>query len=298
MREVTESNLIDAFEQLADEASDARTRELLVGLARHLHLFVRETRLTHAEWRAAMEGLARACETTNAERNEFMLLSDILAISSLVDLIGSPTGATSSSVLGPFHQRGAPPIPNGGDLWKGQAGEVLVLSGAVVDGANSNPIASATLDLWQNADNGLYSVQDASQPRMNYHGMLTCDDGGNFAFTTTRFKPYSVPTDGLGGEVLQLLGRDAWRPAHLHVIVEAPGYRTITTELFLSDDPWLERDAAFGVREDLILQTALGTKAIFPVDRLVARERLPEIFLTAAMQFRMTAEAGAAARLA
>lgn len=298
MLDVREDNLIDAFEQLAADAPDARVRELFVGLASHLHAFVRETRLTHAEWRAAIDGLARACATTDAQRNEFTLLSDLLAISSLVDLIGSPAGATSSSVLGPFHQRGAPQIPNGGDLWKGQAGDVLVVSGEVVDGANGNPVAGATLDLWQNADNGLYSVQDASQPDMNYHGLLNCDDQGCFAFTTTRFKPYTVPTDGLGGEVLRLLGREAWRPAHLHVIVEAPGYRAITTELFLGDDPWLDRDAAFGVRKDLILRTEKSTKADYPTHGLEAHERLPNVFLTATMQFRMLSEADLAARRA
>jgi len=189
-------------------------------------------------------------------------------------------------------------MPNGGDLWKGQAGDVLVLSGDVVDGATGNPIAGATLDLWQNADNGLYSVQDANQPDLNYHGMLTCDVRGSFAFTTTRFKPYTVPTDGLGGEVLHMLGRNAWRPAHLHVIVEAPGYRPITTELFLSDDPCLERDAAFGVRKDLILQLEEKTKADYPADQFEAYERLPHSFLAGSVRFRMISEAQFAGRLA
>jgi hydroxyquinol 1,2-dioxygenase len=290
MRDVTEENLIDVFVRSAADAPDVRARDLFVGLARHLLAFVCETRLTHAEWRAAIAGLARACKTTNAERNEFTLLSDMFGISSLVDLISSPAGATPSSVLGPFHQRGAPAMPNGGDLWKGQPGEVLLLSGDIVDAATGAQIPGATLDLWQNADNGFYSVQDSDQPDLNYHGMLSCDDDGSFAFTTTRFKPYAVPTDGVGGEVLRLLGRNAWRPAHLHVIVEAPGYRTITIELFLSDDPWLDCDAAFGVRKDLILDLASQTKADFPTEKLAAHDHMPDTFLVGSIRFRMIAE--------
>lgn len=181
-------------------------------------------------------------------------------------------------------------MPNGGDLWRGQPGEVVVLSGEVVDAATGEPVAGAKLDLWQNADNGLYCAQDENQPDMNYHGMLSCDDNGSFAFTTTRFQPYTVPTDGLGGEVLRALGRNAWRPAHLHVIVEAPGYRTITTELFPSDDPWLEKDAAFGVRKDLVLDFTPYSKAEYPTEALEAHDRLPETFLAGTIQFRLASE--------
>ena len=287
MRTVNQDNITAAFAEAAGNAADPRARELLVALAAHLHALVRETRLTHAEWRAAIAALTRAADTTDHQRNEFGLLSDLLGVSSLVDMLGTPAGATSSSVLGPFHQRGAPNLPNGGDLWNDQPGDVLVISGDVVDANSGQPVAGASLDLWQNADNGLYSAQDDAQPDKNYHGLLQCDRAGGFAFTTTRFKPYTVPTDGVGGELLQLLGREAWRPAHLHVIVEAPGYRQIVTELFASDDPWLDQDAAFAVREDLVLDLERRSASDFPVDLLAAKSRLPAEFLVARMQFRL-----------
>ena len=246
--------------------------------------------MTHEEWRAGLDALTRAAAISDAQRNEFVLFSDMLGVSSMVDMINTPPGATSSSVLGPFHQRGAPVLRNGGDLWKGQPGEVLVVTGEVVDAATGAPVPAATLDLWQNADNGFYSAQDPAQPDKNYHGILTADEEGRFCFSTTRFKAYTVPYDGPAGDMLRVLGREAWRPAHLHLIVEAEDYRPIVTELFPSDDQWLDRDAAFGVRPDIILELTPTTTRKDVPEMLEVRDRLPERFLMANVRLRLAKE--------
>ncbi|MGI9126866.1 MAG: dioxygenase [Roseomonas sp.] len=286
MRDVTPENLTTAFAAYAKNAEDARARDVLCALAKHLHAFVRETRLSHAEWMAALMALTRAGQISTEARNEFILFSDLLGVSALVDMVNTPPAATSCSNLGPFHQRGAPSLPNGGDLWRGQAGEPLVVVGRVVDGVSGEAVASARLDLWQNADNGLYAVQDAAQAEKNYHALLSCADDGCFAFTTTKPKPYTVPYDGPAGEMLRLLGRDAWRPAHLHVIAEAPGYRPLVTEIFPDDDPYLDRDAVFGVRADLVVALRQVGRDAAPAF-LAAREALPERFLLAEVVLRL-----------
>jgi len=286
MRNVTADTITEAFATYAAKAEDARTRDVFCALAAHLHAFIRETQLTHAEWMAALQGLTRAGQITTDDRNEFILFSDLLGVSALVDMVNTPPGATSCSNLGPFHQRGAPPLPDGGDLWRGQPGDVLVVVGSVRDAATGAGIAGGTLDLWQNADNGFYAAQDPEQPAKNYHGTLACAADGTFAFTTTRPQPYTVPYDGPGGDMLRALGRDAWRPAHLHVIAEAPGYRPLVTELFPEGMPYLDSDAVFGVREDLVVK--LATVAASSVPRhLVARERLPAEVLRAELVIRM-----------
>lgn len=286
MRNVSADTITQAFADYAAKAEDPRTKEVLCSLAKHLHAFVKETKLTHAEWMAGLMALTRAGEITTPERNEFILFSDLFGVSALVDMVNTPPGATSCSNLGPFHQRGAPPLPDGGDLWKGQPGEVMVVTGRVLDAATGEGIAGATLDMWQNADNGFYAAQDADQPAKNYHALLTCAPDGTFAFSTTRQQPYTVPYDGPAGDMLRALARDAWRPAHLHVIAEAKGYKPLVTELFLEDDPYLDRDAVFGVRADLVVP--LGSMAKEETPRhLLAREKLPPRVLHAPLVIRM-----------
>jgi protocatechuate 3,4-dioxygenase beta subunit len=286
MRNVTPETLTQAFADYAAKAEDARTKEVLCSLAKHLHAFVKETQLTHAEWMAGLMALTRAGEVTTPERNEFILFSDLFGVSALVDMVNTPDGATSCSNLGPFHQRGAPPLADGGDLWKGQPGQVMVVTGRVLDAASGQGVSGATLDMWQNADNGFYAAQDADQPAKNYHALLTCAADGSFAFSTTRQRPYTVPYDGPAGDMLRALARDAWRPAHLHVIAEAAGYRPLVTELFLEDDPYLETDAVFGVRSDLVVPLRSMPKAEIPA-HLVARDALPETVLHAELVIRM-----------
>lgn len=263
MRSVTRDNITDAFAGYLGPDTDPRLRFLMVRLAQHLHDFARETRLTHDEWRKGLEVLRRTGDITTDERNEFVLLSDLLGLSSLVDMLHSPEGGTSSSVLGPFHIAGAPPLPVGGDLKGDFAGEVVLVEGTVRDPSGA-PIPGAELDVWQTAPNGLYSSQDPAQATYSFHGLLTAGADGRYAFTTVRPVPYEVPTDGPAGELLRATGRHAWRPSHLHFIIKAPGFRSLVTEVFPDDDPYLDKDAVFGVRDDLIMHYEPQSAGSFP----------------------------------
>lgn len=274
MRNLTPASITQAFADYARNAPSPRARTLLTSLAGHLHSFVRENKVTQAEWNAAIDALTRATRFTDDKRNEYILFSDLLGVSSLIDMVNAAGSGTPSSVLGPFHIEGAPELPNGGDLWRGQVGEPLVVSGRVVD-ENGTPATGTVLALWQNAGNGLYAQQDSEQAATNYHARLTVADDGSFAFSTVRPVSYKVPDDGPAGDMLRILGRDAWRPAHLHMIVKAPGRPPLITEFFPEDDEHLDGDAVFGVRSGLVLPfTRLTDRAALPA-HLAARDTLP-----------------------
>jgi len=260
MRNITLANITQAASDSFGGLPDARRRQLMQQLVQHLHAFARDTRLTHDEWRAAIAFLHRTGDICNDARSEFGLLSDVLGLSSLVDLLAGPAGvtgaapATPGSVLGPFHTEGSPWLANPVDLTPGNAGEQVLIRGHV-RGPGGQALPEATLDFWQNAANGLYWQMDSSQPPDNLRCRLRVDADGGFAIRTIRPQPYQIPTDGpVWHDVVAPAGRTAWRPAHVHLIVSAPGFRTLVTELFDAADPWLERDAVFGVREPLVLQ--------------------------------------------
>ena len=274
MRNLTPDTIPRAFAEYSKNAPSSRTRDLLVGLASHLHSFVRENKVTQAEWEAAIGALTRATQFTDDKRNEYILFSDLLGVSSLVDMVNANKQGTPSSVLGPFHIEGAPDLPNGGDLWRGQVGEPLVVSGSVTDDKGA-PVKGTVLALWQNAGNGLYAQQDPGQSPINYHARLKVADDGTFAFSTVRPVSYKVPDDGPAGDMLRVLGRDAWRPAHLHMIVQAPGRRPLITEFFPEDDEHLDGDAVFGVRNDLVLPFRRVTDRKSLPANLVAHNTLP-----------------------
>ena len=276
MRTVTPETLTDTLLGLSAPDTDPRTQEILGALVRHLHAFAKEVGLTHAEWRKGLEMLTRAGEISDSERNEFVLFSDVLGLSSLVDMINSPQGCTSSSVLGPFHILGAPDLPVGGDMIGDNEGPQVVIEGRVTDRAGE-PIAGARLELWQTADNGLYSGQNSTQPEYNLRMSMTTGADGRYAVSTIRPAPYTVPTDGPAGDILNATGRHAWRPSHLHFIVQAEGYRTLVTEVFPDDDPYLDEDAVFGVRDDLVMAYGAGDRAELAPD-IVARDRLADGF--------------------
>ncbi|MCX7365481.1 MAG: hydroxyquinol 1,2-dioxygenase [Alphaproteobacteria bacterium] len=288
MRNLTPATITQAFADYARNAPSARTRDLLVSLAGHRHSFVRDNKVTQAEWGAAIDALTRAVKFTDDKRNEYILFSDLLGVSSLVDMVNAATAGTPSSVLGPFHIEGAPELPNGGDLWKGQVGEPLVVSGRITDETGA-PATGAVLALWQNSGNGLYAQQDPQQAATNYHARLTVAPDGSFAFSTVRPVSYKVPEDGPAGDMLRALGRDAWRPAHLHMIVQAPGHKPLITEFFPEDDTYLDRDAVFGVRAPLVLPFTHATdRAALPAN-LAARDTLPMPVWTARLDLKLPA---------
>ncbi|KZM51773.1 dioxygenase [Labrenzia sp. OB1] len=263
MRNVTPENITEVFAGYFGKDTDPRFREVMTAFARHLHAFVREVDLTHAEWRAGLEAVEWAGRITTPERNEFVLLSDVLGLSSLVDMINSHPVATNSSVLGPFHVSNPPPIAIGEDMKGDFEGEVLLVQGRVRD-LDGKPVPGATLDIWQTAPNGLYSSQDPDQDIMSFHGLMTADETGHYAFTTVRPVSYTVPTDGPVGQILNAAGRHPWRPSHLHFIIKAEGFRPLVTEVFPDDDPYLDEDTVFGVREDLVMHYEAQPAGTFP----------------------------------
>lgn len=263
MRKVTADNITDVFQSYFGAETDPRFKEVIGALAKHLHAFTREVDLTHDEWRKALEAFQWAAKITTPERDEFVLMSDVLGLSSLVDMVNSRPGATSSSVLGPFHVSNAPPLAIGGDLRGDFDDEVVLIEGHVRDD-KGQPVAGAKIDIWQTTPNGLYSSQDPDQDIMAFHALMTADENGRYAFTTVRPVSYTVPTDGPVGQILIAAGRHPWRPSHVHFIIKAEGFRDLVTEVFPDDDPYLERDTVFGVREDLIMTYVPQPAGSFP----------------------------------
>jgi len=230
---------------------DARVRELLMSLISHVHAFAAETELTTREWMAGLEFLTAVGQKCDDQRQEFILLSDVLGLSSLVETLNGPEGATESTVLGPFYLPGAPHKELGESIGRPQDGEPTLIRGRVtaIDG---EPIDGATLDVWQCASNGLYDIQDPDQPPFNLRGVFTTGADGGYSFRTVRPVSYPVPVDGPVGTVFRLTNRHHWRAAHVHAIVGAPGYQAVTTHIFDAANPYNDSDAVFGVRGSLI----------------------------------------------
>ena len=251
MRDPNETSITDAVLSSIAKTDDPRLKEVLSAVVRHLHDLAREVRPTHQEWAAVIDFLYRAGKISTPERNEFILTSDILGVSSLVDIISSPpSGGTEVSVLGPFYVADQEILPIGADLVHGQPGEPVTVQGRVLSTAGA-PIEGAMLDFWQTAANGLCDVQDPDQTVGNLRGRMLTNGEGRYQFRTVRPCPYTVPDDGPVGDVLHATGRHPWRPAHLHFKVSADGYRPIVTELFPADDKYIDEDAVFGVRDSL-----------------------------------------------
>lgn len=234
---------------------DPRFREVMQSAVRHLHAFVKEIEPTMAEWERAINFLTATGKICDDKRQEWILASDTLGVSMLIDAINHrrPGGATENTVLGPFHVSGAPERENGTSICLDGKGAPCIVRGRVTD-EDGNPIAGARVDVWQTNDDGYYDVQQPGvQPDMNMRGVFTTGADGRYAFTTVKPLPYSIPTDGPVGAMLVAMGRHAMRPAHIHYIVTAPGYETLVTHIFPEGDPYLDSDAVFGVKESLIV---------------------------------------------
>jgi protocatechuate 3,4-dioxygenase beta subunit len=233
---------------------DPRLRQVLTSLVQHLHAFVKDVELTEEEWGFAIDFLTRTGHMSNEVRQEFILLSDVLGISMLVETINHRTGGTSteSTVLGPFHMVESPKRELGDDINLDRKGTPCLVSGRVT-GPEGEPLAGASVDVWQTNEDGFYDVQQPDiQPPGNLRGLFTTDDDGRFWFRSVVPRYYPIPDDGPVGQLLAATGRHPNRPAHLHFIVAAPGYRPVTTHVFVADSPYLDSDAVFGVKESLI----------------------------------------------
>jgi hydroxyquinol 1,2-dioxygenase len=235
------------------ETPDPRLRQLLTSLIRHLHAFAVENRLTRQEWLAAVKFLTATGQKCDHERQEFILLSDVLGFSSLVDLINAADGATESTVLGPFYVPGAPVRAMGEPIGRPEDGSPALVRGQVTNPAGV-PLDGATLDVWQSSGNGLYDTQDPQQPPFNLRGVFVTGPDGAYQFRAIRPVSYPIPTDGPVGGLLRGAGRHNYRAAHIHAIVSAPGHRPVTTHIFDAENPYLDSDTVFGVKDSLVRQ--------------------------------------------
>lgn len=219
----------------------------------HLHAAAIETRPTEAEWMRAIEFLTAVGLTCTPERQEFILLSDVLGVSALVESLNhEATGAiTESTILGPFYRPGAPRLPLRAAIGRPEDGEPARVHG-VVRSSDGRPLAGATVDVWQANAKGLYDVQDPTAPPHNLRGRFTTDHEGGYEFVGVRPVHYPVPTDGPVGELLRASGRDALRSAHIHLLITADGHLPLVTHIFEAQDAQVTRDAVFGVKESLL----------------------------------------------
>jgi protocatechuate 3,4-dioxygenase beta subunit len=255
-RNKTDGDITNEVLQRFARTPDPRLRQIMLSLIGHLHAFVKEVGLTEAEWFQAIEVLTRAGHMSDDKRQEFILFSDTLGVSMVVDLLShrKPDGATESTVFGPFHRLGAPEMPPGGNIAHlDKKGLPTLVSGRVFD-LDRKPIAGALLDVWQAQTSGLYDSQDPDLHEMHMRGKFHTDAEGRYLVRTVRPVHYPIPSDGPVGAMLRATGRHPWRPAHIHFVVSAQGYEPVTTHIFDSADEYLASDAVFAVKDSLICE--------------------------------------------
>lgn len=237
-----------------------RLATVMTSLVKHLHAFAKDVELKQEEWNLAIDFLTRTGQMCDENRQEFILLSDVLGFSMLVDAINHrrPSGATENTVLGPFHVAGAPRYPMGTNICLDGKGETCLFIGHVQD-LNGTPIEGAVIDVWSDNAEGYYDVQQPDiQPKWNNRGIFVTGPDGAYSFRGIRPVSYPIPDDGPVGQMLEALGRHPNRPAHMHFMVSAPGYETIVTHTFVEGDRWLSSDAVFGVKASLVASLAKG----------------------------------------
>ena len=252
----TEENSAEVVVSRNAGAEDARLKQVMEVLTRHLHAAVKEIEPTQEEWLKAILFLTETGQMCNEWRQEYILLSDVLGVSMLVDAINNrkPSGASESTVLGPFHVEGAPERELGADICLDQKGEPMLVRGRILD-IEGNPVPGAKIDVWQANDEGFYDVQQQGlQPEFNLRGVFRAAEDGAYWFRGVKPKFYPIPDDGPVGKLLTSLGRHPFRPAHLHYIIEAEGFETLVTHIFDPDDPYIHSDAVFGVKESLMAE--------------------------------------------
>lgn len=252
----TEEGSAEIVNSRMGDAANPRLKEVLSAITRHLHAAVKEVEPTHEEWFAAIEFLTQTGQICSDWRQEYILLSDILGVTMLVDAINHrrPSGATPNTILGPFYIENAPHYPNGADICLDHKGLPTLVRGRVSD-IDGNPVAGATLDVWQTNDDGFYDVQQKGiQPDYNLRGLFTSEADGRYWFRTVKPRFYPIPYDGPVGKLLQAVDRHPNRAAHLHFIVEAAGFEQVITHIFTPDCPYLGEDAVFGVKRELVAE--------------------------------------------
>lgn len=250
----TEANSAQVVISRNTRAQDARLAQAMAVITRKLHEAVKEIEPSHDEWMTAIRFLTETGHTCTDWRQEFILLSDVMGVSMLVDAVNNrkPTGASESTVLGPFHVADAPELPMGADICLDRKGEAMVVRGRVLS-TDGRPLGGVKIDVWQANDEGFYDVQQKGiQPDFNLRGVFRTGADGRYWFRGVKPKFYPIPDDGPVGRLLAALGRHPFRPAHLHYILTVPGHRPLVTHIFDPDDPYIASDAVFGVKASLL----------------------------------------------
>jgi maleylacetate reductase len=242
------------------DAPDRRTAHLLGDLVRRLHGFVADNDVTEAEWQHAIDFLTRTGQMCGLNRQEFILLSDTLGVSSVVDVLTNSRNpdTTPSAVLGPFYVDGPPAVAHGADIARGMPGTPLWAAVRVTD-PDGHPVADAVVDVWQSNEDGFYDVQLPDLDGPVLRARLRTDADGALRFWSILPSEYPIPTDGPVGQLLRATGRHPYRAPHLHFMIMAPGYLRLVTQLFVAGGAYLDSDAVFGVKDDLIVQFEQGT---------------------------------------
>ncbi len=263
MRDYSEATLTQAVLDRVQHAADPRTREMLLGLVKHLHAFVRELRPTETEWKSAIDFLTRTGHMCDERRQEFILLSDTLGVSMLVDTINHARGGetTETTVLGPFYVENAPVAELGADISGGLKGDPVFVEG-IVRSQGGSVLRDATVDVWQSDDEGHYDLQFDDPDVLFLRGRLHTDAEGRFRFWSIMPRSYPIPTDGPVGALLAAAGRHPFRPAHLHFMIAAPGHRKLITHIFVKGDAYLDSDVVFGVKDSLIADFEQRTETV------------------------------------
>lgn len=261
MRQYNESTVTQAVLDSLAQCTDPRFKQLMKSLVDHLHAFVREVDLTEAEWAAAVEFLLETGKGSTPQRNEFVLLSDTLGVSMLVVSLAQArksatmkgaTAATEATVEGPFYWQGAPDVALGANIGEGMPGDPALYCGRVTD-IEGRPLAGALVDAWSGDGEGNYDVQLSNPPKMLGRGRMRTDEEGRYYFWSIKPSAYPIPDDLTTGTMLKRMGRQNWRPGHLHVMVSAERHVSLTTHLFASDSKYLDSDAVFAVRNSLVV---------------------------------------------
>lgn len=258
MQNLDEFSVTDAALQRLVECPNPRLKEIMTAMIRHLHEFAREVKLTPGEWMTGINFLTEVGHITDDKRQEFILLSDTLGLSALVDLLansGKAASTTESSLLGPFFREGAPELPDGANIARGLEGAPLIVHGSVAS-TDGKPVRDAQVDIWQASSSGLYDLQfdNFKGAEMNLRARFRADAAGKFNFMSVKPSSYGVPSDGPVGMMLHALGRHPFRPAHIHFIISAPGFRPLVTALYIDGDKYIDSDVVFGSREQLVVK--------------------------------------------
>lgn len=253
MQNIIEDDLTREVVSRFDGSETQRFKEVMQSLVRHLHAFARDVKLTEKEWFEAINFLTQCGHITNDKRQEFILLSDVMGLS--MQVIGlnneKPEGATEATVFGPFFVEGSPKFALGDDISGGAPGEPCYFSGRILS-TDGSPIPNAHIEVWQSDEDGFYDVQYEGLDEMRGRGQMNADEEGKYHFWSVKPVAYPIPYDGPVGDLLKAANRSPMRPAHEHFMISADGYETLITHVFDREDEYLESDAVFGVKEDLI----------------------------------------------